>query len=153
MSRGNQVVWPLLALVTSFVALLAVTWLSSTDRQRVDTPSSAPPVSVPVPTPEGPTPPPPSELPSEPASEPPTVLMVTIAGPEPYQDRQPPQPPVTNYAIVVGVLDRMGDQVCLNPSFADRWRPQNEDGWTFNGTTRCRPSPPGIPLALTFVWK
>jgi hypothetical protein len=143
MSRGTQVIWPALALVTSFIAVFALTWVFSTQR------SSEPPPSAPVPTAGSPSP---LQTPPTPERN---VLAVTIVGREaqPVQENPSPNDPVV-YPVVPGVLERHGVDLCLVASFAQQgWRPEDERQWRNQDQTWCQHKPIGEPLELTFVRK
>jgi hypothetical protein len=53
--------------------------------------------------------------------------------------------------VVVGVLDRQGDRLCLDPSFWQEWRPEDELGWDLSGKSICKDWLPVTPLELMFV--
>ena len=140
MSQRNQIIWPLLVLVTSFVALFVVTWFSSTPRQPENQVPAEPPASEPVAIPENPAP-----TPSASGTE--SVLVVTIKGPEPSLS----QPAVDWSPVVVGVLDRKGDHLCLDQTFARDWQPENEPEWYSWEGRMCKGPPANMSIELRFV--
>ena len=149
MTRTQQIIWPVLAMLVSFVALFALTGLFASDRRTPEPTESQPPVSVPGPTTEVPAPTPtPTPTPTLVAGE----LMVSVVGPERPQGDWPGASPAP-VPVVEGVLERRNERLCLTNSFAEKWRPQDEEGWEFAGPTRCRVWPTGESLDLRFVPK
>ena len=148
MTRIQQTIWPVLAMLISFVALFALTWLFASERPTAETLEPEPSVSAPAPQTEAPTPTP-SPTPTPALGE----LMVSVVGHARVQGDWSGGASPDPVPVVDGVLERRNERLCLIESFAQKWRPQDEQGWEPAGPTICRAWPTDQPFDLRFVHK
>ena len=145
MTRAYQTIWPVLAMLISFVALFALTWLFASDRRVSETPGSEPSASVSPPTTEAPTPPPVS------TPAPGGVLMVSIVGQERDQDDLPGPPrPLFGRGRCA---ERHEQRLCLTEPFARDWEPQDGHAWDHSRSHPLSRLPTGQRFDLRFVHK
>ena len=134
MTRLSKIVWPVVALVASFVAVFALTSVFADPRTPAEQPSTPAQTEQASPSPA-------PETPLE------NGLVIEVRGVKGL-----PAGSSTSDWPVVNVLEVSAEQICLAKEFTDNgWSPEGNEPWDTTSGRWCRRIEAGQSVNLKFV--